>query len=119
MFPWSSLLGFFFFFLPNVGDTGGTGVVVVVFAVVGVCGPFWVAGVEPGVVNCCSVAAAAGSGVLVLFLRRGCNWTFPPPLFGGTPPLPGHHGPALLVTCFGLGLTRVLGRCCGGGAGCF
>ena len=55
-----------FFFLLNVGDTGGTGVVVVDFAVVGVCGPFWVAGVELGIVGCSSVAAA-GSGVLVCF----------------------------------------------------
>ena len=51
--------------------------------------------------------------------EEGMQLDFFPPLFGGTPPLPGHLGPALLVTCFGLGLTRVLGRCCGGGAGCF
>ena len=39
-------------------------------------------------------------------------------LFGGSPPLPGHLGPALLIICFGLDLTRVLGlRCLADGGG--
>ena len=51
-----------------MGDTGDTGVidVAVVFAVVGVCGTFLVAGVEVGVVDC-SAVAAAGAGALVCF----------------------------------------------------
>ena len=59
---------FFFFFFINVGDTGDTGVVdvAVVFAIVGVCGTFLVAGVGLGVVDC-SVVAAAGSGAFVCF----------------------------------------------------
>ena len=42
------------------------------------------------------------------------------PLFGGSPPLPGHLRPALLVICFGLALTWVLGLRCltDGGGGC-
>ena len=62
------VVSFFLFFLANVGDTGDAGVVdvAVVFAVVGVCGPFWVLGVELVVVDC-STVADAGSGALVCF----------------------------------------------------
>ena len=114
------VVGFFFFFFINVGDTGDTGVVdvAVVFAVVGVCGPFLLLELSLALL------------IVLLFLllvqepwfgfEEGMRLDFFP-FFGGTPPLPGHLGPALLVTCFRLGLTRVLGRRCltDGGGGCF
>ena len=69
-------------------------------------------------------AAAAGGSVVVaaacvgalLFLRRGCTWTFFP-LFRGSPPLFGLFSPALLIV-FGLDLTWALGlRFFGDGGG--
>ena len=46
-----------------MGDNGVVDVAVVFVVVVGVCGPFLVA----GVVACSAVVAASGSGVLVWF----------------------------------------------------
>ena len=61
-----------------------------------------------------------------MFLRRRGGTCFP--LFRGLHPPPGHLGPALRVTCFGLDLTRALslrlladggGGCCSCSCGAF
>ena len=80
---------------------------------------------DAGVITGAGVAGDTGTaaddgGAFFLFLRRRGGTCFP--LFRGPLPLPGHLGPALLVTCFWLDLTRALslrlladggGGCCG------